>query len=173
MDESSPLGRYYNYSFRKGVNKNILLKTSVSSVAGEYYPELALALTIKALFFTNPHLKFLTLELKPIRLICTVFEGQLNPFRLSLKHCFNLAGISAFNLVNTNNVIASHYLKTYKRKRDDTEIIGIVDFGDQGLTFSLQKLYFMEMGMIECLDYSVSKLGGLSLTRILVDYVAK
>jgi hypothetical protein len=103
--------------------------------------------------------------------IATVFEGQLNPFRMSFKNCLKIAGIKEYSLVNVNNCIAVSYLKENKINRDETETIGIVDFGDQGLTFSINKLYFMEYGIVECLDYSISKIGGLMITHLLVDYV--
>lgn len=72
-----------------------------------------------------------------------MFEGQLNPFRMSFKSCLKLAGIKQYSFVNVNNCIAVSYLKESQISRDQTETIGIVDFGDQGLTFSVNKLYFM------------------------------
>jgi hypothetical protein len=80
--------------------------------------------------------------------VATVFEGQLNSYRISLKKCFKLIGINDYCFVNVNNCIAISYLKDNKIDRDETETIGIVDFGDQGLTFSINKLYFMEQGIV-------------------------
>lgn len=104
-------------------------------------------------------------------MVTTVFEGQLNPFRISLKNCLRLVGITDYSFVNVNNCIAVSYLKANKISRDETETIGIVDFGDQGLTFSINKVYFMEHGIVECLDYCINKIGGLLITHLLVDYV--
>lgn len=106
-------------------------------------------------------------------MIVTVFDGLLNPSRLSLQTCITIIGIKSIYFVNSNNCIATFYLKMNKKKRDDSEKIGIIDFGDVGMTFSIYKLYSTSLGIVEVLDHTISYIGGNCLTNILVDYVVK
>ena len=74
--------------------------------------------------------------------------------------------------VNTNTCLATSYLKNKHKVTDETEVIGSVDFGAQGMTFSLHKLYYTAPGFVETLAYEISHEGGLKLTTLLVDYVS-
>jgi hypothetical protein len=65
---------------------------------------------IKGIFMTNPHLKYLFTQ-KQIKMVATVFEGENNPYRLSLSQCIKLVGIKNYCFVSTNNCIAASYLK--------------------------------------------------------------
>ena len=73
----------------------------------------------------------------------TVFTGKMNPFRLRLKNCLKLSGINDCNFVSSSACIAANFLTKNKKGREDTEIIGIIDFGSQGLSFTCYKLYHM------------------------------
>ena len=82
-------------------------------------------------------------------MIVTFFAGKINPFRLGLKSCLKLAGIEDCSFVSTSACIAANFLKSNQKSRDDTDVIGVIDFGSQGLSFSSYKLYHMEIGVIE------------------------
>ncbi len=88
---------------------------------------------------TNAHLKY-SLAQKEIKMITTVFEGEINSYRISLSNCIKQIGISLFNFVSTNNCIAVSYLKESGIKKDETEVIGIIDFGDRGFTFTICRI---------------------------------
>mgnify|MGYP002362329483 FL=1 len=106
------------------------------------------SLLIKAFFLTNPTLKFLTLSQESFRLVVTLFVGYLNPYRQALSTCLSLGGISNFCLVNSSVCLAANYLKANPKERDDTEVVCVIDFGAQGLTFSGYKLYHMQTGIV-------------------------
>lgn len=88
---------------------------------------------------TNAHLKYLLAQ-KEIKMITTVFEGEINSYRYSLSNCIKAIGVNHFNFVNTNNCIAVSYLKESGKRKDETEVIGIIDFGDRGFTFTICKI---------------------------------
>jgi hypothetical protein len=66
MDDQSywPIGKYYNYTFRKGINRNVIAKMPLPSIEGESYLELYIALIIKGAFVTNPLMKYVLLSKK-------------------------------------------------------------------------------------------------------------
>jgi hypothetical protein len=72
-----------------------------------------------------------------------VFAGKINPYRLGLKTCLKLAGIQDCSFVSSSACVATNYLKANQRDRDDTEVLGVIDFGSQGLTFTCYKVYHM------------------------------
>jgi hypothetical protein len=50
--------------------------------------------------------------------------------------------------VSTTASIAASCLKDEKIDKDGTKIIGVIDFGSQGLTFSAFKLHATEPGIV-------------------------
>jgi|LakMenEpi03Aug12_release.lakeMendotaPanAssembly.Ray.scaffolds.fasta_scaffold2463085_1 hypothetical protein len=76
-------------------------------------------------------------------MIVSFFAGKINPFRLGLKISLKLAGILDSTFVSSSACIAANFLISNKKSRDDTEIIGVIDFGNQGLSFTCYKLYHM------------------------------
>ena len=84
-----------------------------------------------------------------------------------------MTGINDCFMVNSSLCVATSYLKNLKQGKDETEVVGVIDFGAQGLTFSQHKLYFTDPGIVETLSYSCSHLGGLKLTQLLVNHVAQ
>lgn len=79
-----------------------------------------LTLLLRGIFQTNTVLRYFLNSLKPIKVVSTVFEGKLNPYRDSLAECLSLAGISEYRFVNTSACIASQYLNSSKKDIDDT-----------------------------------------------------
>jgi molecular chaperone DnaK (HSP70) len=106
-------------------------------------------------------------------MVTTVFEGEINSYRLSLSHCIKVIGVKDYCFVSTNNCIAVSYLKDIRKKRDETEIIGIIDFGDRGLTFSICKICSVEVGIVEVLRSEASQIGGNVLNGLLVDDIVE
>ena len=51
-------------------------------------------------------------------------------------------------MVNTGLCVVTSYLKSQKKGKDETEVMGVIDFGAQGITYSQHKLYFTEPGLI-------------------------
>lgn len=96
---------------------------------------------------TNPYLKYL-LSQKPIKLVATVFEGEPNPYRLALSQSLNAIGITHFSLVSTAACIGVAYLKDGRQARDEREMVGVVDFGDRGLSVGVLKVYSQEVGVV-------------------------
>lgn len=121
---------------------------------------------------TNPHLKYLLTQ-KSIQMVVTVFEGDSNHYRLALSHALNTAGITRFSLVSCTACIAVAYLRESKSERDEREVIGVVDFGDRGVTVGVCKVFSQEVGVVEVLRSEFSQLGGNHLTNLLVDHVAR
>lgn len=163
--------RYCNILLQPANNKNILVQYQNQQFTLELYLELAVALIIKGIIHTNPTLRFLINNNKNIKIVTTVFEGKLNPHRIAIKECFSLTGLEQCFLVNSNACLAANYLTINHRDKDETEIIAVVDFGSQGMTLSLHKLYHTDPRVIETLYYNISHLGGTMITHLLVDYV--
>ncbi len=126
---------------------------------------------LRGIYMTNAHLKYLLAQ-KEIKMITTVFEGEINSYRISLGNCIKAIGVSHYNFVSTNNCIAISYLKESAKVKDDTEVIGIIDFGDRGFTFTICKIGSVEVGIIEILSCDVTHIGGNALTNLLTDYLA-
>lgn len=96
---------------------------------------------------TNPYLKYL-LSQKPIKFVATVFEGDSNSYRLALSQSLNAIGITHLSLVSTAVCIGVAYLKDSRQTRDEREIVGVIDFGDRGLSVGVLKLYSQEVGVV-------------------------
>lgn len=50
-------------------------------------------------------------------------------------------------------------------------MIGVVDFSDKGMVFTIFKLYCTPIGILEVLSSSFTYVGGNMLTNLIVDYV--
>lgn len=74
-------------------------------------------LIIKGIFNTNAHLKYLLTQ-KEVKLVVTVFEGEINCFRLALSRCIKAAQVRHFSLVSISHCIAVSYEKDRKRRED-------------------------------------------------------
>ena len=120
---------------------------------------------------TNPLLRLMVHERKPMRLVITVFEGEHNPYRLSLQRSLQIAGLTNHTFVTTSHCIAAHYLSSSKQHRDHVERVAVVDFGDRGMAITVYKLYSMERGVVEVVEMDSTRLGGLHITSRLADYV--
>lgn len=127
---------------------------------------------LRGVFMTNPHLKYLITQ-KSIKMVVTVFEGDSNSYRLALSHSLKIAGISHYSFVSSSSCIAVAYLRDNKQQRDEREVVGIVDFGDRGLSVAVCKVYSQELGVVEVLKSEVSHMGGNYITNLLVDYVVR
>jgi molecular chaperone DnaK (HSP70) len=126
---------------------------------------------LRGVFMTNPYLKYLIAQ-KPIKLVATVFEGDCNSYRLALSHSLKSIGITHFSLVSTAACISVAYLKD-GQQRDEREVVGVVDFGDRGLSVGVCKVYSQEVGVVEVLRSEISHLGGSHLTNLLSEYVVR
>jgi hypothetical protein len=86
MDQSfQDIVKYYDYTFQRGLNKNIFIVSQNPNIGDNYYLELPLTLAIKDLLVNNASLSFLLLSKKHIKLVCTTFEGKLNHYRLAIS----------------------------------------------------------------------------------------
>ena len=66
---------------------------------------------------THPNLKYLMSTQNNLKMMITVFEGELNPFRLTLNNLFRHAGINDLCFVSSSSCIATSYLKGIMRQK--------------------------------------------------------
>ena len=109
--------KYYNYSFKKGYNRNLLIQMDHETPIQDFHVEFAMILIIKGVFNTNAHLKYLLTQ-KEVKMVMTVFEGEVNCYRLALSKCIKAAQVRHFSLVSTNHCIAVSYEKDRKRREE-------------------------------------------------------